>query len=71
MNSVQAGLFPALGSGQLPIAEVIQTLESAGFDGWYVVEQDCAISGEMPGTGEGPIRDVQISVSYLQSLGVF
>jgi inosose dehydratase len=71
MTSVQTGLFPALGSGQLPIAEVIHTLESSGFDGWYVVEQDCAITGEMPGHGEGPIRDVQTSVIYLQSLGVF
>ncbi len=71
MNSVQAGLFPALGSGQLPIGEVIRTLESWGYDGWYVVEQDCAITGEMPGQGDGPIRDVQTSITYLQSLGLF
>ncbi|MFW2380122.1 MAG: sugar phosphate isomerase/epimerase family protein [Acidimicrobiales bacterium] len=71
MSSVQAGLFPALGGGQLPIAEVIHTLESSGFDGWYVVEQDCAITGEMPGTGEGPIRDVEASIGFLSSLSVF
>jgi inosose dehydratase len=71
MAAVQAGLFPALGVGQLPIADVIRTLESSGFDGWYVVEQDCAITGEMPGSGEGPIRDVGVSVAYLQSLQVF
>lgn len=71
MSAVQAGLFPDLGAGQLPIAEVIRTLESAGFDGWYVVEQDCAITGEMPGPGDGPIRGVRTSIAYLQSLTVF
>ena len=71
MSSVQDGLFPTLGSGDLPIAEVIQTMESAGFDGWYVVEQDCAIGGEMPAAGEGPITDVSDSVQFLQNLGQF
>ncbi len=70
MTSVQDGLFPALGEGDLPIAEVIRTLEDAGFDGWYVIEQDCAITGEMPGEGEGPVRDVATSVSFVQGLSI-
>ncbi len=71
MSSVQAGLFPALGAGDLPIAEVINTMESAGFDGWYVVEQDCAIGGAMPAEGEGPVTDVAASVDFLRGLGQF
>ncbi len=71
MSSVQDGLFPALGAGDLPIAEVVSTMESAGFDGWYVVEQDCAIGGEMPAQGEGPVADVAASVQFLQGLGQF
>ncbi len=71
MSSVQDGLFPALGAGDLPIAEVVSTMESAGFDGWYVVEQDCAIGGEMPAQGEGPVADVAASVQFLQGLSQF
>lgn len=71
MSSVQEGLFPALGAGDLPIAEVIATMESSGFDGWYVVEQDCAIGGAMPAEGEGPVVDVATSVDFLTSLNQF
>ncbi len=68
MAAVQDGLWPSLGEGDLPIAEVITVLEANGFDGWYVVEQDCAITGDMPGVGEGPVQDVQRSVNYLRGL---
>lgn len=68
MEAVQAGLFPSLGEGDLAIDEVIMTLESAGYGGDYVVEQDCAITGETPAPGDGPIRDVARSVAYLQTL---
>ena len=66
MEAVQAGLFPALGLGDLPLNEIVQRLEASGYDGWYVVEQDCAITGELPASGDGPIRDVATSVSYLR-----
>ncbi len=68
MEAVQAGLFPALGAGDVPVGEVITTLEASGYDGWYVVEQDAAITDGEPPAGEGPIRDVARSVSYLRSL---
>ncbi len=69
MEAVQAGLFPALGEGQLPIGDIIATLEAKGFDGHYVIEQDCAITGDIPSPGDGPVRDVAISVAYLQQVG--
>ena len=68
MEAVQAGLFPALGLGDLPIAAVVRQLEASGFDGHYVIEQDCAITGELPGPGDGPVRDVAISVAYLRDV---
>ena len=68
MEAVQAGLFPALGEGDLPIDQIVKHLEASGFAGHYVIEQDCAITGEPPRPGDGPIRDVAISVAYLREV---
>ncbi len=65
MEAVQAGLFPALGRGHLAIAEVVEALEAQGYGEWYVVEQDCAITGDMPGPDEGPALDVAASIRYI------
>ncbi|MEY4380022.1 MAG: hypothetical protein RLZZ378_425 [Actinomycetota bacterium] len=68
MTGVQKGLFTPLGSGDVPIAEVIKVLEGAGYQGWYVIEQDCAITGEMPADGDGPVKMISKSMEYLKSL---
>ena len=68
MEAVQAGVFPPLGAGDLPLAEIIATLEEAGYDGWYVIEQDVAITGPMPEPGQGPIDDVAASIAFLRSV---
>ncbi len=68
MAAVQAGVFAPLGAGDVPVADVIIALESQGYDGLYVLEQDVAITGEEPPAGEGPVRDVLKSVAYLRSL---
>jgi inosose dehydratase len=68
MEAVQAGIFPSLGDGGSPIAEVIGELERTGYDGWYVIEQDVALTDGLPADGEGPIRDVARSVTYLRSV---
>ncbi len=68
MEAVQAGLFPALGRGDVPVDQVITSLEAAGYDGWYVVEQDAALTDGEPAAGDGPLRDVADSVAYLRSL---
>ncbi|MEM8925604.1 MAG: sugar phosphate isomerase/epimerase [Actinomycetota bacterium] len=65
MEAVQAGLFPAIGRGDLPMAEVVDHLEATDYRGWYVVEQDCAITGDMPADGEGPVLDVAASLSFI------
>jgi len=68
MGAVQDGLFPPLGEGDIAITEVIRTLEAAGYNGWYVIEQDVAISGAEPAAGNGPMRDVEASVTYIRSI---
>jgi len=64
---VQAGLFHPLGQGDVPVAQVIELLEVGGYQGWYVLEQDLAITGDEPAYGMGPIDDVRESVAYLRS----
>jgi len=68
MEAVQQGLFPNVGRGDLDIDRVIASLEATGYDGWYVLEQDTAITGEEPAPGEGPIEDVKHNVTYLRAL---
>ena len=36
MSATQAGLFPVLGTGQVPIGEVVSTAEANHFQGWYL-----------------------------------
>lgn len=68
MQGVQAGLFPPLGQGDLALTDVILALEQAGYEGWYVIEQDTAITGDLPGAGEGPVTGVQASMRYLHEV---
>jgi inosose dehydratase len=68
MEGVQAGLFPPLGQGDLALADVVVALERAGYQGWYVIEQDTAITGALPGEGQGPVIDVRDSMRYLREV---
>lgn len=65
MAATQAGLFTPLGQGDVDILGVVQALESAGYQGWYVIEQDTAITDGLPGEGDGPIHQVTTSMQYL------
>ena len=66
LEAVQAGMFVPFGAGDVPIADIVLELESAGYAGRYVLEQDTAIMGDEPAPGEGPIVDVRTSVDYLR-----
>lgn len=68
MEATQAGLFPSLGDGDVPLAEVIEILESSGYDGWYVMETDVALTDGEPPLGDGPVRGVERSLAFLRSL---
>ena len=45
---------------------MISALESRGYQGWYVIEQDTAITDGLPPVGEGPIHQVTTSLDYLR-----
>ena len=66
-QAVIDGLFTPLGAGGVDIEGVIRTLESEGFRGWYVLEQDVSLSTE-PAPGTGPKADAIESVAYLRQL---
>lgn len=68
LEAVQAGIFQPLGQGDLPIADVVVTLEAAGYDDWYVLEQDVALTGGVPPEGTGPIEQIGLSLDYLRVL---
>ena len=67
MQGVQNGMFCAMGEGDVPIAEVVRALERRGYGGWYVLEQDAAITGDEPAPGDGPMVDVRKSIEYLRA----
>lgn len=58
--------FRPLGEGEVDVGGVIEHLESSGYDGWYVLEQDCLVPEE-PAPGEGPINDIRKSVEFLRT----
>lgn len=66
--ATRAGLFPALGSGDVPIEEFVNTVESRGYSGWYVIEQDVALTDGDPPLGQGPALGVSKSVAYIREL---
>ncbi len=65
-NAIREGLFQPLGSGDVDIATLVQALEHADYDGWYVLEQDIKLAGEPE--GEGPLGDVRASLDFLRRL---
>ncbi len=68
MAATQAGLFTPLGQGDVDIAGVIRALESAGYQGMYVIEQDTALTEGAPEPGAGPVTEVRSSLAYLRDV---
>jgi inosose dehydratase len=66
-QAVIDGLFVPLGEGGVDIAGVIAALESDGYRGWYVLEQDVSLRCDPP-PGSGPKADAIDSVAYLRGL---
>ena len=67
IGAVRDGLYAPLGDGDLDIAAVVSVLENVGYQGWYVLEQDCALYDE-PADGAGPVLDVRRSIDFLTSI---
>jgi inosose dehydratase len=70
LGAVQAGLFVPLGEGDAGVARAIAELDRAGYAGWWVLEQDTAITGPEPEPGGGPALDVGRSIAFLERQAV-
>ncbi len=66
MQAVQQGLFPPLGEGTVPLAEIISALEQARPELWYVLEQDAALSGPDAAAVERLRSGVVRSLDFVQ-----
>ena len=62
-DAVRAGLFVPLGNGSVDVTGIVQALEGAGYQGWYVLEQDVMLDG--PPDDEGPVGNVRQSLDFL------
>lgn len=64
-EAVRQGIYRPLGRGDVDVRGIVGALESSGYQGWYVLEQDTVLAAEPP-PGAGPRDDVAASISYLR-----
>ncbi|MEV4311797.1 sugar phosphate isomerase/epimerase [Actinocrispum sp. NPDC049592] len=65
-EAVSRGMYVPLGQGDVDIAAVVGFVRQAGYDGWYVLEQDTALDERSPaGT---PRLDTAQSLRYLNQI---
>ncbi|MDQ6657505.1 MAG: sugar phosphate isomerase/epimerase [Actinomycetota bacterium] len=73
-DAVAGGMYVPLGAGDVDVAAIVTALESAGYQGWYVLEQDAMLAGKPGENPDGaglvpdPLDDVRTSVSYILSV---
>ena len=65
-EAAQKGAFRPLGEGDVDIGAVVDRLETSGYGGWYVLEQDAVVEAEPP-EGEGPVNDIRKSLQFLKT----
>jgi inosose dehydratase len=59
-------MYRPLGTGEVDMAAIVNTLQGNGYQGWYTLEQDTILTAEP--RGEGPVNDVRISADYVCGL---
>jgi inosose dehydratase len=65
-EGVTQGMYRPLGTGDVDVAAILNTLQGNGYTGWYTLEQDTILTEEP--RGEGPVNDVRISADYVRGL---
>ena len=67
-DAVRQGLYQPLGQGGLDIDAVLNGLRKAGYGGWFVLEQDTALTAD-PEPGRGPAEAARQSLEYFRISG--
>ena len=65
-EGVAEGMYRPLGTGDVDVEAIVNTLQGNGYAGWYTLEQDTILTEEP--RGEGPVADVRTSADYVRSL---
>jgi inosose dehydratase len=65
-DAVRRGMYRPLGAGDIDITTIVSTLESSGYQGWYVLEQDTILPSRP--TDDGPVVDVRASIAHLHEI---
>ena len=66
-HAVGAGMYVPLGDGDVDVPALVRQLTRAGYTGWYVLEQDTALSGDSTAEDDRPRRDVARSLAHLSA----
>ena len=66
VQAVKDGMFVPLGQGDCEIAEIVGLLKDAGYEGWYVMEQDAVLESALDGAAAK--TDVRASIDFLLGL---
>jgi inosose dehydratase len=66
-DAVVQGMYRPLGQGDVDIRTIVRNLLQAGYQGWFVLEQDNVIHSE-PEEGSGPFADAKASVEFLRAV---
>ena len=66
-QAVIEGMYRPLGTGDVDVASIVNTLRSNGYTGWFTLEQDTVLTEEPP-SGTGPVDNARISADYIRSL---
>ena len=66
-EGIKAGMFAPVGQGDIDFPTIVATLKDAGFDGYYVLEQDIMLDEE-PAAGAGPIENARAAFNALNAL---
>ena len=66
-EGIKAGMFTPIGQGDIDFATIVGLLAEAGFDGYWVLEQDIMLDEEPPADG-GPVENARASYEALAAL---
>lgn len=64
--AVAGGMYVPLGTGDVDLAGILGILQTHGYDGWYVMEQDTILSG--PEQAGAALADVAASLAFLTGI---